>query len=217
MREIYLGKQWQLFQRAHHTLEFAKLFAGGLILIENGDRWKEARDLFGKSFTNVQVRKYAPLLLEIQDTFMDAIAKASDGGKNEFNIQPYMTKFTFEFICRVLFGERLGTFEGGENEKYLHAWDDLISLSGILAFLQRGLGDWSLNFAGGVKKRVFAGADVLHQIVFRNIKRRERGEDLDRWSIFDEAMGSGKMPQWMLENNYAELLKQLMTMLFGGT
>lgn len=133
---------------------------------------------------------------------MAALEREAATGK-PFDIQPYMTKFTFSFIVRVAFGEELSLFDANSpDEKYLEAWDNLIMQSGILAFLERGLGKWALNLAPEVQKKVLAGADTLHQLVFRNIERREKGIDLDRSSIFDDAFNSGKVPQWMIDDNY---------------
>lgn len=141
---------------------------------------------------------YAPILKEIQKTFMQKLADQVDAGE-EFD----MTKFTFAVILRIVFGADLPVFEK-EGERYLYAWEDLIALSGILALLQRGLGDWAMNLAPGVKRRMLAGADVLHQIIYDNIRRRERGEKAKEWSIFEEAYDNG-LPTWMCENNYAEI------------
>ncbi|KAI9014047.1 cytochrome P450 [Hyaloraphidium curvatum] len=213
MREIYLGRQWQDFDRAHRTLDLAQLFAGGLILIPNGDKWKEARDLFGRTFTNTTVRTYYPILRKNLDVFMEEIGKKARSGL-AFNIQRSFTCYTFDTIARLAFGEDLYTQRGGDNLRYVEAWENLLQFVGLSILVERSIGKWAVPLTG-MPQKAQAAADLINGIVLRNIERRKRGEDLDRFSIFDDAMAKG-VPDWMLENNNKELLKQLMTFLFAG-
>lgn len=209
-----VGSNWQLFTRGHPWLEQAEIFAGGLILIPNGQHWKEARDLFSRTFTNVQIRTYNPILRQKLEAFMEEVDKAGRTGE-VFNIQPMFTHFTFGFIVRLVFGEDLDLRPGSADHKYVKAWDELLTSIGLMALMKRSIGEWSWSLTGFPKMMEESKA-VLHSLVDRNIARRERGEDLERSSVFDDAMASGKVPGWMLENNNYDLKKQLMTMLFGG-
>ncbi|KAI9015913.1 cytochrome P450 [Hyaloraphidium curvatum] len=216
LREVFVGSRWQDFQRQHEEWHrYATIFAGGLILIPNGDRWKEARDLFGRTFTDVYIRNsYQPLMKGFLDKFVKEVEAAAASGE-PFNLQPYFTRFTFGFIVRVIFGEDLDRTPGGEFDRCVEAWDAILENASILTLIDKlfgsTVGEWS-----GIRAKIENGKEVLHALVKRNIERRKRGEDLERASIFDDAMSAGSVPGWMLENDNAELVKHLMTLLFGG-
>ncbi|KXS16932.1 hypothetical protein M427DRAFT_30763 [Gonapodya prolifera JEL478] len=48
-KEIYVGKDWAKWERGHENLNRSKIFAGGLILMRNDERWRAAGDLLGRA------------------------------------------------------------------------------------------------------------------------------------------------------------------------
>ncbi|KXS11920.1 cytochrome P450 [Gonapodya prolifera JEL478] len=216
MREMFVGKDWQRWDRDHDKLTKARVFAGGLILMHNDEKWRAAREIFGRTFTTVAVKQYWPILKSNLDIFMDVIAKKNASSPDGFNIQEYFFKYTFDVISRLTFGEDINCLKGGENEKYIHAWEQLLDLSGQAIAMDIALGPsngtW-LSDAIGLKAKIDGHTQTLHEMVKRNQERRAKGIDLDRYSIFDDTMNSGKLPDFMDD---AEMTKQLMTFLFAG-
>ncbi|KXS22027.1 cytochrome P450 [Gonapodya prolifera JEL478] len=209
LKEIYVGKDWEKWERGHEVLKRSQIFAGGLILMHNDERWRGARELFGRALTNVALRSYWPIIKGNISTFMEVISEHNKV-HGEVDLQEYFTKFTFDTIVRLTFGEDIQTMRGGENLKYIKAWDDLLGSAGIATLLEMFAGQWA---ASRLDKKIRAAEDVLHSLIRANIERRNKGIDLDRSSIFDIAYESGKVPDFMDE---PEMTKQLMTMLFGG-
>ncbi|KAJ3337797.1 Cytochrome P450 4d2 [Gonapodya sp. JEL0774] len=233
MKEMFVGKDWQKWDRDHEKLTRARVFAGGLILMHNDEKWRAAREIFGRTFTTVAVKQYWPILKSNLDVFMDVVSKKNTSSPDGFNIQEYFFKSSGELAehgyavqsvpispLHVLgsktFGEDIHTLKGGENEKYIHAWEELLDVSGLAIAMDIAVGPkngaW-LNEVLGMSAKIQTATKTLHEMVKKNQERRAKGLDLNRYSIFDDTMNSGKLPDFMDD---VEMTKQLMTFLFAG-
>lgn len=57
LKEIFVGKDWTLFERGHPIGKPHFPYTEGIISDTNGQRWRDTRALFERTFSTVSVRK----------------------------------------------------------------------------------------------------------------------------------------------------------------
>lgn len=217
LKDIYVGAKWEAYDRGHPYQDSMQEHAGGLILIKNGQRWRDAREALGnKTFSSTTLRTYVPLLREQFQIMVGVIEKERvKGGKNEVDLQEIYSNVTFDFITRLTFGDSVKAQTSKEGHEYLEAWDNVLGLANILSLLQ-GLADkWIWNLFPKIVNTHKRDVAKIKSIIEKNLERRKRGEDLDRVSILDDLFRNEKAASWLKEDE-EELKKQLMTLLFAG-
>ncbi|KAI9014217.1 cytochrome P450 [Hyaloraphidium curvatum] len=215
LREVFAGPLWEAFDRSHPYAEILRRHAGGLILMPNGQKWREAREHLGtKTFAAPAIRSYLPVMREQFAVFLDRVEKerAANGGKVE--LQALFNNLTFDVVCRLVFGEAVAAQTTEEGKRYLKAWDGVLGLSQLLSALQATFARPIWSLFPKIVKQYESDMDAINQLVLRNVARRKRGEDPDRVSILDDFFRSAKVPDWLKEDD--EIVRQLVTLLFAG-
>ncbi|KXS13566.1 cytochrome P450 [Gonapodya prolifera JEL478] len=213
LREIFVGKDWEAFDRPIWSQEPSQTYhAGGLILIPNGKEWREARELLGKTFTTTTVRSYMPILTEELKTFVDLAEKENALHPDGFDIQEFYNRYTFDTITRLTFGSDLGVQHDKETQ-YLKAWDSLLAVSSLWNLIVSVSGEWAVPKS--ITNEFFKNYNVIKDLITSNLERVRSGKTVDaKVSILDDMM-RGQLPEFMQTNEEA-LVKQLMTLLFAG-
>lgn len=93
-REIFVGKQWEKFDRRHDNLSPHDAYTRNLISAANGPKWRKTRALFERTFTTVSVRKYTPILLDLRNVLMEQLEKANREHPEGFDVFPLFHRFT---------------------------------------------------------------------------------------------------------------------------
>lgn len=184
--------------------------------MSNGKEWREARAMFDRTFTTPAVRSYVPLLNHLRDIFMGQVEKTSQTSPDGFfDIQPLLSRFTFDTICRLSFGEDINAQTTPEGVKLLDAWEKWFQASNLLMLINILTWDSGWKTLGGpLLKQWQAGKDVIYGLIDRGLARRKRGEDLNRVSIMDDTLRNAKLPEFMKDEE--EFKKHLATLLFAG-
>lgn len=213
--EIFAGPQWQKFDRYHPNQDSMVHHAGGLILMPNGEHWREAREHLGtRTFSSTTIRTYVPILREMFSTFHSEIKKEMAAHDGNVDLQAYFNRMTFDAIVRLVFGESVNAQTTPEGAKYLDAWDGVLGLANILSLLQSLASQWSWKLFPGIVNKFKKDIDMIYSLVWNNVERRKRGEDLSRVSILDDFMSNPKVNEWLKQDD--EVARQLVTLLFAG-
>lgn len=78
-------------------------------------------------------------------TQLDTLNK--ENPEEGFDIQPPLMRFTFDAICRLVFGEDIGAQTGPEGKRIMKAWETWFSATGLLMLLNILL--WPSAWVGG--------------------------------------------------------------------
>ncbi|KAI9004931.1 cytochrome P450 [Hyaloraphidium curvatum] len=218
LKEIYVGAAggWEKFDRGHPYQDSMQHHAGGLILIKNGQRWREAREALGnKTFSSTTMRTYVPILREQFTIMLEQIERRlRESGKDTVDLQDIYSNMTFDMICRLVFGESVHAQTSPEGAAYLHAWDGVLGLANILSLLHSLVDKWVWKLFPKIYNKFNTDLTKIQSLVDDNVQRRKRGEDLDRVSILDDLFRNEKAPAWLKED--ANVKQQLITLLFAG-
>ncbi|KXS10396.1 cytochrome P450 [Gonapodya prolifera JEL478] len=218
LREIYVGKDWEAFDRPIKSQDPSQLYhAGGLILVPNGKNWRGARELFGKTFANTTIKTYMPIFADKLAVLIDLIGKEAKKNPSGFDIQAFYSRYTFDMITRLSFGEEMDV-QHDFDSKYMKAWDDVLSISVIWQLGANVAGNWA--FPGFLKAKHQASYKVITKIILDGLANARAAKAAGaktkntRFSIVDDML-THELPEFM-EKDENEIVKQLMTLLFAG-
>ncbi|KAI9023200.1 cytochrome P450 [Hyaloraphidium curvatum] len=218
LREMFVGTQWEKFQRTTPMAGPHEPYAGGLIFMPNGEDWRAARAMFDRTFTNAAVRSYVPMLNEKRTIFMEQLAKAAkESPDGTVEIQALLMRMTFDVISRLAFGEEFDAQRSEKGKEIMKAWEGWFASAVQLLVLNLLLGETAWQWAGGalgLLKPWNEGKKVIYGLIEQGLQRRRDGIDLDRISIMDDTLRSAKMPEFMKDDETFK--KHLCTILFAG-
>lgn len=215
LKAIYTSADWEKFDRGHHSQEAQQGHAGGLILMKNGQKWRDAREHLGtKTFSTVTLRTYVPILREQAAIFLDQLEKRRKANNGNVDLQELYNNLTFDVICRLTFGESSNAQTTEEGARYLKAWDGVLGLSNIITLVRGFANKTALMLIPGIVKQWEQDKAIIENLIRRNLARVQKGEDPDRVSILDDFARNPKVPDWLKEEK--AIVQQLMTVLFGG-
>ncbi|KAI9002040.1 cytochrome P450 [Hyaloraphidium curvatum] len=213
-KEIFAGPNWEKFQRPHWSQDYHMFHAGGMILMPNGQEWREAREHLGtRTFSSTTVRTYVPILREQFAFLRRKIEEEIDKNGGKIDIQHLYNNFTFDVICRLTFGESVNAQTTDEGTRYLEAWDNLLEYSNILVAIKGLLHPTFYKLFPGIVNGHKDAYELVSGLIRRNVARHRNGED-KRVSILDDFLNNAKVPGWLKEDSQLE--KQMMTFLFAG-
>ncbi|KXS14140.1 cytochrome P450 [Gonapodya prolifera JEL478] len=219
LRAIFVGKDWERYTRYHPLAEPFVPISGGLIHQANGKEWREARELFSKTFSTVSVRQYMPIIHEHVQVLLDQLAKENAGNPSGFDVQTIYNLYTFDVISRLVFGASVDSLRT-RDRRYITAWDKglgVASLRVALGFLLGGGTTWSVEMRDklfpGLKEQFDEHYKIIDDLIGTHIDRAQSGKDDGTRSILDDTLRSEKLPEWM---SNAELKKQVIALVFAG-
>ena len=97
LKAMFVGPLWEKWQRGHPLAAPHDAYAGGLVFMPNGQKWRDARAMFDRTFTTPAVRSYVPIVNHLRDIFMSQLEELSKNSPDGFiEIQRPINKFTFE-------------------------------------------------------------------------------------------------------------------------
>ncbi|KAJ3329463.1 Thromboxane-A synthase, partial [Gonapodya sp. JEL0774] len=202
LRAIFVGKEWERYTRYHPLIEPFVPISGGLIHMSNGKHWREARELFSKTFSTASIRQYVPIIHENIAVLLDELAKENDANPEGFDIQTIYNLYTFDVIGRLVFGASVDSLKT-RDRRYISAWDKGLGTAALRLALSLLLGaspfsDWLRDkLFPGLKDRFDAEYAVIDELISTHISRAQSGKDLGTRSILDDTLRSEKLPQWM--------------------
>ncbi|KAI9012335.1 cytochrome P450 [Hyaloraphidium curvatum] len=209
-REIYVGNSWTKFERPLPYQE-AVMPIAQTVAMPNDAKWREIRYFFDRTFSTAAIRQCTPLLNDLRNVFMDQIATNRGA---EFDIQPYVSRLTFDVISRLSFGENLNVQTTQQGKQLMSTWEHLLASIMTAASLDLLLfpGAWKK-----VSKKLVAAwqgsLDVINGMIDANIARH-RNHDDGRTSILDDSLRSEKLPESL--KDMEEFRKHMATLLFAG-
>ncbi|KAI9004311.1 cytochrome P450 [Hyaloraphidium curvatum] len=216
LKDIFVSKDWELFDRQHPMSEPHFPYTAGFIHLKNGPLWRETRAAFDRTFHTVSVRKYTPILLEQRDILLSALEKANAENPAGFDIYPLFHYYTFDMITKLVFGSAVSaqtTEAGAEYPRRFERWmTNATRMNGMLQLL----GKWSYVLIPDVVRQWREDGEVMFRLVRDEMDRVDRGTE-PRNSILDDALalvsGEKASPQ-MADRGHLEMV--FMSMLFGG-
>ncbi len=210
MREVFSGTHWRVFNRPHISQSPQLGHAGGLILMDNGEKWKEARAVFSSRFTTSAVHSYLPTIERETDVLIRILKERSVGGA-VLDMQVLLNQFTFDAIVQTIFGSELSSLETGDTT-YLNAWSDVLSMSNFMVLVEGLLGQWAWSVFG-LTSRYNKAYLIIRKLAEDNLKRSQTTTVQDG-CILDDVLREESTPDWMKTTD--EMVQQLMTLLFAG-
>lgn len=215
LRDVFVGKNWQNFDRGHPVADSFHAYSGGFIHLRNGDTWRDMRNLFDRTFSTVNVRKYAPILLELRDIFMTQLEKSAKSSKDgAIDMYPFCHAYTFDVITRLTFGAEVKaqtTETGAHYAKSFEQWQENATVMFLINSL---VGRWAWPLIGSTVAKWKKNGDTMYGLLDDQKARIMRGEGQpsimkDLYDIVKEE----KMPSTISDE---ALRAALMTLLFGG-
>lgn len=144
LKDLYVGPNWEVYDRSHPFAQKHQNHAGGLILMGNGPKWRAAREHLGtKTFSSTTIKNsYVPLMREQFSIFVEQVEKERKANNGKIDLQDFFNNATFDLITRLVFGEEVRAQTTKEGAAYLEAWDNLLGLSNIFVLLHGLAGPW---------------------------------------------------------------------------
>jgi len=195
------------FDRDPYTAASFHGIAGGLVLMPNGPKWKEARETFEPAFKKDFLRKLSSAVEERTHRVEERLNAAAKSGE-PIDIQAVIQNFTFDVVVHATFGVNL---DSSELQKYEKAWP--IVLKHLMwRFIVR-IPYWKIFKTPGVREYEEKYA-ILKEFAMNQIKRAKDSDTMEPSCFLDFALKARKEGKFDVTDD--ELLVHMMTFLFAG-
>ncbi|TPX34199.1 hypothetical protein SmJEL517_g03106 [Synchytrium microbalum] len=121
--------EMEAFGRGGPMVDVFGEIAGGLIMQDNGDEWREVRKFFDPAFSVVSIKNYSPIvqsstskLIKYMESELDNPENRRDGAG--IDIQPALHGLTFDIIVNILLGFDPKSVDSGGHSVYVKAWEE---------------------------------------------------------------------------------------------
>lgn len=211
--DIFVGKNWQKFDRGHPVAESFFPYSGGLIHARNDDTWRELRAIYDRTFSTVNVRKLMPIMIDLRDILMTQLEKGTKEHPEGIDLYSYFHAFTFDMITRLAFGAQVNaqtTETGMHYAKQFEKWQE----NATVMFLIRSLaGKWAFPMISKIVDDWKANGECMYGLLDDERDRVKRGEG--RPSILNDLYTLIKEEK-MSKNVTEDVIRSAnMTLLFG--
>ncbi|KAJ3335764.1 hypothetical protein HDU93_004471, partial [Gonapodya sp. JEL0774] len=217
-----LQSNYETFDKDPFELEPFDDVAGGLVFLQNGWKWKAAREMFEPFFKHVYMRKQQPMLKREMAKLVKCFERDNAKHPTGFDVQELFHRFTFDSISSLTFGyppesqlnegsDLLNAFMLMVNESFVRFVK--VALLPLPKSWTRALVRRSKEYQDAHKllqKVIDDKIEAVKQAKSDPVKAAEIADDI---SVITTLVRDDKVPEWM---DRKELVKQLITLLFAG-
>lgn len=206
LSRVYAGSDWANFDRGGVVSELFDDIGGGLVLLENGEKWQKFRTIFQKSFTKRRLNMSQDFLVSTSKKLCDQVYLFSKS-QQVFDLQEEVQKMTFDIIGKLAFGIDFNT----QSQHQSQANDCFRTMLSSLMVRFTSPVHWWKYITLPFDRKYERAVNVMHGLIrecIQNYKKNGIDPD-DVCALADLMRADDKLPE-------REIVLHIITLLFAG-